>query len=273
MTATTSWPQAWASTQDAFLKAMFLSSPGAGSESPNAPASLQGLFDEACATWKESVAKWAEFSGDEAKPEPFTPERWRELFSPARWFETANGPLDAGLRHVLEGPKYALLFTLDRELMQLHQLAMQRDKDVSAFQAVLMKGWNAAIERFGKQRLEGKVGAPVTWCQMTDAWLAVLNDTFIGVYRSDEFVEAQRRMVRSASDHRIQEGKLAETWCEAAHVPTRTEMDEVQRTVIELRRQVRALQRAAGGIATPPTADAAPPRKRAGNRRARTPQA
>ena len=51
-------------------------------------------------------------------------------------------------------------------------------------------------------------------------------------------------MLRSASDYRLQERKIAEAWCEACHIPTRTEMDEMQRTVTELRRELRALQRA-----------------------------
>jgi hypothetical protein len=66
-------------------------------------------------------------------------------------------------------------------------------------------------------------------------------------HRSDEFVEAQSKMLRSASDYRLQERKIAEAWCDAIHIPTRSEMDEVQRTVTELRRQLRALQRGALG--------------------------
>ena len=68
-------------------------------------------------------------------------------------------------------------------------------------------------------------------------------------------------MLRSASDYRLQERKLAEAWCEASHMPTRTEVDELQRTVTELRRQLRALQRAKSPPAEALSADAAPPRR------------
>jgi hypothetical protein len=78
---------------------------------------------------------------------------------------------------------------------------------------------------------------------MVNAWLDVANETLIEAYRTEEFVEAQRKMLRSSSDYRLQERKIAESWCDAFHVPTRTEVDELQRTVVELRRQVRALQR------------------------------
>jgi hypothetical protein len=80
----------------------------------------------------------------------------------------------------------------------------------------------------------------------------------IETQRSEAFVEAQRKMLRSASDHRLQEQEIAEAWCEAFHVPTRTEMDEMQRTVTDLRRQLRALQRA--GAPMPEANHSAPSR-------------
>jgi hypothetical protein len=102
----------------------------------------------------------------------------------------------------------------------------------------------------------------LTWRGLTDRWLAVANDTLIEVHRSDEFVGAQRRMLRAASDLHLQERKLAEAWSEAVHLPTRTEVDELQRTVTELRREVRILRRAATASATSPSVETpAPVRK------------
>ena len=63
------------------------------------------------------------------------------------------------------------------------------------------------------------------------------------MHRSDEFLEAQRKMTRSATEYRLQEREIAEAFCGMHHIPTRTEMDEVQRAVYELRRDWRALQR------------------------------
>jgi polyhydroxyalkanoate synthesis regulator phasin len=163
---------------------------------------------------------------------------------------------------VLEGPKYATLFDLDRKLLALQQLASQRDSDLAAFHALLLRAWNTAFERFSSSVVSTKVQAPATWRGMADRWLAVVNDTLIEAQRSEAFVEAQRKMLRSASDYRLQERKIAEAWCEAFHIPHRTEMDEMQRTVIELRRQLRALQRAGGPRPAVSQATASQPRKR-----------
>jgi len=70
--------------------------------------------------------------------------------------------------------------------------------------------------------------------------------------------------LRSAAEYRLQERKIAEAWCEASHIPSRTEMDEMQRTVTELKRQLRELQRAKS---VQPTAAAEKPKRAAAARK------
>ena len=191
------------------------------------------------------------------------------MFSPASWSGPGSGLMDTALQRVLEGPRYATLWDLDRKLLELQKLRLQRDKDVAAYQAVVQKAWNMAFERFRRpSRPVRRPPSKLTWRGLTDRWLAVANDTLIEVHRSDEFVDAQRRMLRAASDRHLQERRIAEAWCEAAHVPTRSEVDELQRTVIELRREVRLLRRAARdrrdrALATVAHASARPQARRA----------
>ncbi|MDP9968921.1 polyhydroxyalkanoate synthesis regulator phasin [Variovorax paradoxus] len=260
--ATSTWADSWPMSQQALMKLMFpIQSPGeSGATDTQVP--MQEQFADLRDTWQESIEKWTELVKQGSKATPMTPETLRELFIPARWSGTGTGAFDAGLRQVLEGPKYAMLFDLDRKLLVLKQLALQRDKDVAALHAITLKAWNTAFERFSSSVVSTKVKAPATWRAMADQWLAVLNDTLIEVQRSEAFVEAQRKTLRSASDHRLQEREIAEAWCEAFHVPTRTEMDEMQRTVTELRRQLRALQRAGGPRSIGNHTTASPPAKR-----------
>jgi polyhydroxyalkanoate synthesis regulator phasin len=84
-------------------------------------------------------------------------------------------------------------------------------------------------------------GAPIESGRgMLDLWLATANKSLVEMHRSDQFLEAQRRMTRSSTEYRLAEREIAEAFCEMHHIPTRTEMDEVQRTVTELRRELRA---------------------------------
>jgi hypothetical protein len=236
-----SWADTWTAQQQVLFKALFPPA-AAPSGAVNESNVLESSFAELRETWQASMEKWSAFAKDVAKGGVPTPEALREMFAPGRW--KGMGAVDPALQHVLEGPRYATLWDLDRKLLELQRVRLVRDKDVAAYQAVVQKAWSTAFERF--QRGFGADAAqpgPTTWRGLADRWLATVNDTLIEVHRSDEFVEAQRRMLRSASDVRLQERKLAEAWCEAGHIPTRSEVDELQRTVTDMRRQLRALQR------------------------------
>jgi hypothetical protein len=267
--ASSPWADAWAASQQALMNAMFPAQAAGAPAAMDTRGPLQAQFADLRETWNESIEKWTALVRQGPNAAPVTSEALRELFTPARWSGTGAGSLDAALRQVLEGPKYALLFDMDRQVLALNQLASQRDQDVAAFHAILRTAWNTAFERFSSSVAATQGQPPATWRGMADRWIAVLNDTLIEVQRSEAFVQAQRKMLRSASDHRLQEQKIAEAWCQAFHVPTRTEMDEMQRTVTELRRQLRAVQRAAVPRSAVNPAPTSPPAKRAAAKKPR----
>ena len=257
------WTDGWLASQQALLKTFF-PTPLDASAAPLAGSNpLEQQFADLRDTWQASISKWTEVAKEAAKGEMPDPAVLREMFSPAAWSGPGSGLMDTALQRVLEGPRHATLWDLDRKLLELQKLRLQRDKEVAAYQAVMQRAWNMAFERFAKTFAAGPEPAvKLTWRGLTDRWLAVANDTLIQVHRSDEFVDAQRRMLRAASDLHLQERRIAEAWSEAAHLPTRTEVDELQRTVTELRREMRLLRRAAAASATSRSARApAPVRK------------
>jgi hypothetical protein len=95
----------------------------------------------------------------------------------------------------------------------------------------------------------------------TDLWLGVANKELLEMHRSAAFLQIQRDMTRSSTEYRLAEREIAEAFCEVHHIPTRTEMDEMQRLVTELKREVRALKKPAASK-PPPAKRVAKPRKR-----------
>jgi len=142
--------ESWATAQAAMLKSMFPTPADAGG-APAAVPPLQEQFEELRDTWTESINRWSEFVKEGGAFDFSKPESLRAMFAPERWLGNGAGVFDIGLRQVLEGPKYATLFDLDRKLLELRQLATRRDQNVAAFQAVLMKGWNTAFAKFSKE--------------------------------------------------------------------------------------------------------------------------
>ena len=103
--------------------------------------------------------------------------------------------------------------------------------------------WSRAFERFTKQVNDPKAEPIKTGRQLLDLWLQTANGALVEMHRSKEFLEAQRRMTRSSTEYRLAEREIAEAFCEMHHIPTRTEMDEMQRIVTELRRELRAMNK------------------------------
>src|SRR6185295_12525728 len=123
-----------------------------------------------------------------------------------------------------------------------------------------------ATKRFLRE-VNATDGTPIrSWRELTDLWVDIANATLTETHRTPEFLEAQRRLTRSSTDCRLQEREIAEAYCEIHHIPTRTEVDELQHTVYELRRDLRSLQRSlrtAGAPAKAPPAATRPRKRRA----------
>jgi polyhydroxyalkanoate synthesis regulator phasin len=206
-------------------------------ESPQGLGALTELFAKSMEGWA-ALAKWPIDSkgGVDASA-------MRKLFDPEEWGR-ARGGFDLALEHLTEGPTYATLFDLDRKMLVAQKLAQQRAQDTAAYQAVMQKAWNKAFERF-INALGDAGGTPVkSGRELLDLWIAIANDTLTEMHRTPEFLEAQRKMTRASADYRLQEREIAEVFCEMNHIPTRSEVDELQRTVTELRRELRSLKAA-----------------------------
>jgi polyhydroxyalkanoate synthesis regulator phasin len=148
-----------------------------------------------------------------------------------------------GMEKLTEGPAYATLWDLDKKVLNVQKLWVERSKDVERYWEVVQGAWTRALERFTKAVSDPKAEPIRNGREMMDLWLATANKALLEMHRSEEFVEAQRRMTRTASEYRLAEREIAESFCEMHHIPTRTEMDEMQRTMTELRRELRALKK------------------------------
>jgi polyhydroxyalkanoate synthesis regulator phasin len=239
--------------QDAFRT--FTASAGpygnAGGPIANAPLSMSEGLRQAQELWQSSMAQWVTLAQQALPASGVTGDALKMLFDPSRWTQAGLGPLDAAIEHLVEGPSYATLWTLDRKLLKAQKLRAEWAKDLVAYQFHMQAAWNEAVKRFLSE-INDAQGTPITnWRELTDVWIKVANDSLTETHRTPEFLEAQRRLTRSGAECRLQEREIAEAFCEMQQTPTRTEMDEVQREVYELRRQLRALQKMSAAAATP----------------------
>ena len=133
--------------------------------------------------------------------------------------------------------------------------------------AVLLEAWLRAGRRF----LEQMAGRTKSEGQRPDAkaalalWTDTANQELLQTQRSEPFLQTQAAMIRASTDLQMAQQELVEHFGKQYGFPTRTELDDVHRTVTELRREMRAMRRdqlmaAAQPLAIPPSQPAGPRR-------------
>src|SRR5258708_191125 len=212
-----------------------------------------------------SMQEWASLAKEAwSHKGQFDPEAMKKLFDPAEW-KRAGSHFDMGLEKLTEGPTYATLWDLDRKMLTVQKLWVERARDVEHYWEVVQGAWNRALERFMKSVNDPNAAPIKSGRQMIDLWLNSANGALVDMHRSKEFLEAQRRMTRSSTEYRLAEREIAEAFCEMHHIPTRTEMDEIQKSMAQLKREIRASRRAPEKLPRPMK----PARHRKGKRHAR----
>jgi polyhydroxyalkanoate synthase subunit PhaE len=171
-----------------------------------------------------------------------------------------GGAVDEALRRMAEGPRLADMGSAERLMAKVTQLGLSVQKSASTYESVVAGAWVQANARFA-ERFSQRAG---TGKNLPDAkeslklWLDTANDVLLETHRSQKFLDAQRQLLRDGMDFMLAEREYVEALVEPAGLPTRTEMDEVHRSVYELKRRVKALERAS---ATPTPRKASAPKQ------------
>jgi hypothetical protein len=157
------------------------------------------------------------------------------------------------IRRLTEGPRFADMGALERRMARVMELWLEVQQRARAYEAVVAGAWAEANQRFAKEFQERALAGKVL-SQPKEAlklWLDIANRTLLETHRSPRFLEAQAELLRQGMDFLLAERELVEGFVEPAGLPTRTEIDELHRSVQALKRRVRTLEKAAADEETP----------------------
>jgi len=111
---------------------------------------------------------------------------------------------------------------------------------------VMLEAWIQAAGKFAKDLNEraDRKEALGSWRDVLALWVETANTTLLEMQRSDPYLKSQREILKASTDLRLAQQEMARFYSEMFGYPTREELDDVHRTVTDLRRELRALQRA-----------------------------
>ena len=209
----------------------------------------------------------------------------RRMLDPSAWLGGGWNQLDQQLQHLIDRPQFADVAEIDREALKALTIWLELRQVSAEHQLLVWNTWTQAFQRFlGRLAELSAEGKPVTgWQELAALWSEVANRALLEANRSEPFLDVQRRLLKGALRYRAQEREVAEKLCAQTHIPTRSEIDEVHRSIHDMKRELRALKRAVGQSAAGKTrreparqaagSRAEPERRTAGSRAEKEPSA
>src|SRR5215468_2178603 len=118
---------------------------------------------------------------------------------------------------------------------------------------VMLEAWLQAAGTFAQQLSEKaeKKETLDSWREVLALWVETANTALLETQRSEPYLKSQREVLKASTDLRLAQQEMAKFYSEMFGYPTREELDDVHRTVTDLRRELRALQRRSRGGRNP----------------------
>ena len=177
------------------------------------------------------------------KPDPLVAEMLGRIFDPSVWFSAGN--MDEALQRLAEGPRLADLWDVERKFLSVFNAWVALRRRSLEHNTVMLEAWMRAAGAFAKRLNEmadasQRIESPRT---LLTLWVETANDVMLETQRSEPFLNTQREILTASTELRLAQQEVAAFYSEMFGYPTRAELDDVHKTVTELRRELRALKR------------------------------
>jgi poly[(R)-3-hydroxyalkanoate] polymerase subunit PhaE len=177
--------------------------------------------------------------------DPLVAELLSKLFDPRAWFSSLGG-MDEALTRMAEGPRLADLWDTERKLLNLFNAWTLLRRRSIEHNTIMLEAWMRAAGTFAKtlnEKAERK-HTLASWREVLALWVETANTALLETQRTDKYLKSQREILKASTDLRLAQQEMAAFYSEVFGYPTRAELDDVHRTVTELRRELRTLERA-----------------------------
>jgi len=114
------------------------------------------------------------------------------------------------------------------------------------YQLVLLNVWAKAFDELMRELAtsEEKSRTIQNWRQFLQVWSSVVDQAFAQTFRLEDALESRGKFLNAAMTYRLHQQQLMEVFLKINNLPTRSEVDEVHRSIYELRKEVKSLKKA-----------------------------
>lgn len=164
-----------------------------------------------------------------------------DMSNPESWSKYCGDNFDLSAHKLSEGPLFSGISDIDQRFSQASDSWRELFEANKKYHAIVFAKWTKAYSKFLDKinKLDKEQLAELSPRKLIDIWTEIANQELLELHRSEEFLHAQRGVIRASMKYRLHEKNVAEVICEAMHIPTRDEVDELHKVVTTLRRELR----------------------------------
>ncbi|NMG06000.1 poly(R)-hydroxyalkanoic acid synthase subunit PhaE [Brasilonema sp. UFV-L1] len=110
---------------------------------------------------------------------------------------------------------------------------------------VLLDVWVRAFEELMRELVSSQNKGEIVenWRQFLQVWSSIFDRVFAQRFHSEDALEIQGKLMNAAMTWRLQQQQLMEVLLKINDLPTRSELDEIYRSLYELRKEVKNLKK------------------------------
>lgn len=207
---------------------------------------------------------WSDFLGNLASGNPFVgtamagnPQDWMALMPnvanqagmpeafaaikalnlPAWWNTNMPQDFKQWLDKVATGPQFADMPNVQAGAARSWKELLYYQQAVAALSAIMSRAWETAYHRFAEAYGDSD-WSKVDPDKALQDWIKTANTALLEVQRSEEFLDAQRDLMRAGLTLKQRQHEQSEAWCKQANIPSRSEVDDLIDLVHRLRQQL-----------------------------------
>ncbi len=146
---------------------------------------------------------------------------------------------------VLQSPSLGYTREFNNKLFKSFDAWINFSKASVDYQLVLVEVWLKAFEELTRELASSKEKDETiqNWQQFLQVWSSVFDRVFAQTFRSEDALEIQGKFLNSAMTYRLHQQQLMEVFLKMNDLPSRSEVDEIHRSIYELRKEIKSLKK------------------------------
>jgi len=145
----------------------------------------------------------------------------------------------------LLSPSLGYTRELNNKLLQGFDTWINFYKASFDYQLVLVDVWVKTFEELMRELVSSQEKSETvqTWRQFLQIWSSVFDRVFAQTFGSEDALQIRGKFLNAAMTYRLQQQQLMEAFLKMNDLPVRSEVDEVHRSIYELRKEIKSLKK------------------------------